>query len=57
LTKEIICIYSDNDSYLKKEAVLDFADKVATKQVLIKWGWHLNSEAGYNSFEELLKYI
>lgn len=30
---EIICFYSDNDSYVKYEVEKDFADKIVTEQV------------------------
>ena len=35
----------------------EFADTVATKQIVIADGGHLNSESGYREFPELLKYI
>ena len=56
-SNEIICIYSDNDPYVKFEVEKDFADKIATKQVIIENGGHINSETGYDTFEEILKYI
>lgn len=54
---EIICFYSDNDPYVKYDAEKDFADTIATEQIIIKGGGHLNSESGYREFPELLKYI
>ena len=54
---EIICIYSKNDPYVKYEAEKEFADTIATKQIVIDDGGHLNSESGYTEFTELLKYI
>ena len=54
---EIICYYSDNDPYVKYESEKDFADTIATKQFMISNGGHLNSEAGYSEFKELLNYI
>ncbi len=53
----IICFYSDNDPYVKYEAEKDFASKVADKEIIIPGGGHLNSEFGYDHFEELLDYI
>lgn len=53
---EIIAFYSDNDPYVKYKYEKDFADTVATKQVVIKGGGHLNSESGYKEFPELLEY-
>ena len=54
---KVICLYSDNDPYVKFEAEKDFADNIATEQVVIKDGGHLNFEAGYSKFEKLLEYI
>ena len=54
---EIICFYSDNDPYVKYDIEKDFADKISTKQIVIKNGGHLNSETGYNEFKELLEYL
>ena len=54
---EIICFYSKNDPYVKYESEKEFADTIATKQIVIDDGGHLNSESGYTEFTELLKYI
>ena len=54
---EIICYYSDNDPYVRLKAEKEFADEVSTKQILIHDGGHLNSESGYESFEELVSYV
>ena len=54
---EIICIYSNNDPYVKYEAEKDFADKTATKQIVIENGGHLNKETGYDKFELLKEFI
>ena len=48
---EIICFYSDNDPYVRYEVEKKFADTVATEQVLIHNGGHINSESGYDTFE------
>jgi len=53
----IICIYSNNDPYLKLEYLENFADEVGDKKEIIKNGGHLNEESGYDKFEEILKYI
>jgi len=55
--KEIICFYSDNDPYVKFSAEKEFADIVSNKQIVIKNGGHINAEAGYTKFEEILKYV
>ena len=54
---EIICFYSNNDPYVKYEAEKDFADKIDTEQVFIPNAGHINSESGYDTFEELVNYI
>ena len=54
---EIICFYSNNDPYVKYEVEKDFAYKIGTKQVLIPNAGHINSESGYDTFEELVNYI
>ena len=54
---EIICYYSDNDPYVKYEVEKEFADTIATKQIVIDDGGHLNSESGYTEFKELIKHI
>ena len=55
--KEIICIYSNNDPYVKYDLEKEFADKVSTKQVIIENGGHLTTEFGYTEFPELLEYL
>jgi uncharacterized protein len=54
---EVVCIYSDNDPYVPLETLKKFSDEVATKEVLIANGGHLNSESGYDTFEELLNHL
>ncbi len=54
---EIICFYSDNDPYVKYEVEKDFADKIATEQVFIPKAGHINSESGYDTFEDIVNYI
>ncbi len=52
---DITCYYSDNDPYVKFTIEREFADNLTTKQYIIKNGGHINSEAGYTKFEEILK--
>ena len=54
---EIICFYSDNDPYVKYEVEKEFADTIATEQILIPNGGHINSESGYNTFEDIVNYL
>ena len=55
--KEIVCLYSDNDPYVKYEVEKDFANKVATEQVFIPNAGHINSESGYDTFEDIVNYL
>lgn len=54
---EIICFYSDNDPYVRYEVEKDFADKVASKQIVVKGGGHINAESGYDTFEEIVSFL
>ena len=54
---EIICFYSDNDPYVKYKTEKDFADKIATEQVFISNAGHINSESGYDTFEDIVSYL
>ena len=54
---EIICFYSDNDPYVKYEVEKDFANKVATEQIILPGAGHINSESGYDTFEEIVSYL
>lgn len=54
---EIICFYSDNDSYVKYEVEKEFADKVATEQILLKGAGHINAESGFDTFEDIVSYL
>ena len=53
-TNEIICFYSNNDPYVKYEVEKDFTDKIATEQVFIPNAGHINTESGYDTFEEIV---
>lgn len=54
---DIVCMYSDNDPYVKYEEEKEFADSITENQIMFPGGGHLNSESGYTEFEELLKYL
>jgi len=54
---EIVCFYSDNDPYVKYEVEKEFADTVATEQILLKGAGHINSESGFDIFEEIVNYL
>lgn len=55
--REIICFYSDNDPYVKYEVEKTFANTIATKQVFIPCAGHINSESGYDTFEDIVSYL
>ena len=57
LCDEIICIYGDNDPFIPQNIFHDLVLKLNAKEVIIKNGGHLNKNAGYEKFEEILKYI
>jgi len=54
---DIICLFSDNDPYVKYDVEKAFADAIADEQIMITGGGHLNSESGYSEFDELLNYL
>ena len=54
---EIICFYSDNDPYVKYEVEKEFADTIATEQILLTGAGHINAESGYDTFEEIVNYL
>lgn len=54
---EIICFYSDNDPYVKYEKEKEFADTIGAKQILLSGSGHINSESGYDTFEEIVDYL
>lgn len=51
---DIICFYSDNDPYVKYEVEKEFADTIATEQILLNNAGHINAESGYTKFNEIL---
>ena len=55
--KDIICFYSDNDPYVDYQAEKDFADKIATELVLLHNAGHINSESGFDTFENIVSYL
>ena len=44
LANEIICFYSDNDT-------------IATEQICISNAGHINSESGFDTFEDIVNYL
>lgn len=56
-SNEIICFYSDNDPYVKYDAEKEFADIVATEQIVMPSAGHINAESGYDTFEDIVHYL
>lgn len=54
---EIVCFYSNNDPYVTYEAEKDFADKIGAEQILLPNAGHINSESGYDTFEDIVSYL
>lgn len=54
---EIVCFYSDNDPYVKYEVEKEFADTVATEQIMLPNCGHINSESGFDTFEDIVSYL
>lgn len=54
---DIICFYSDNDPYVKIDAEKEFANTVATQQIFIPNAGHINSESGFDTFEDIVTYL
>ena len=54
---ERTCFYSDNDPYVPFDKLQSFVKDIEAKGILIKGAMHLNAEAGYTMFENLLQYI
>lgn len=46
--------YGDNDPYVPQEVLADLAAKLDVAPIVIHNGGHLNTDAGYTSFPELL---
>ena len=56
-TNEIICFYSDNDPYIKYEVEKKFADTIGAEQICIPNAGHINSESGFDTFEDIVSYL
>lgn len=52
-----ICFYSNNDPYLKTEYCQNFAKDIGAVEVIIKNGGHLNTDAGFVEFPQILNHI
>lgn len=54
---EILCFYSDNDPYVKYDKEKEFADMISTEQILLNGAGHINTESGFDTFEEIINYL
>ncbi len=54
---EIICIYENDDPYIPQNVLHDFSVLLDAKEIVINNGGHLNEQAGYTTFDEILKVI
>ena len=54
---DIICFYSDNDPYVSYEKEKEFADTIATEQIVLNGAGHINVESGFDTFEEIISYL
>ncbi|HUV46813.1 MAG TPA: alpha/beta hydrolase [Candidatus Bathyarchaeia archaeon] len=55
--KNFFVYYGDNDPYVPQKVLKDLADSLGVKPRIFPHGGHLNTEAGYTRFPELLKII
>ncbi len=54
---EIIILHGDNDPYVPTEQAEKIAKNLNIPLQIIKNGGHLNTEAGYTEFPEILEYL
>ena len=57
LCKKRICFYSKNDPYIKYDALQDFAKSIDAQEVVYEKAGHFNTNAGYNEFHEIIRYL
>ena len=57
LCKSRVCLYSDNDPYVKLDALKNFADSIKAEHVLLKNSGHLNKEFGYTKLPTIELYL
>ena len=48
---------SNNDPYVKYEVEKEFADTIATEQICIPNAGHINSESGFDTFENIVSFL
>jgi len=57
LCLDIVCFYSNNDTYVPFDIEKSFSKSVANKEFVIENGGHLNAGAGFNQFKQLIDFI
>ena len=57
LCKERFCFYAKNDPYIKFDALENFAKSIDAQAIVYENAGHFNASAGYNTFEDILKYL
>jgi len=57
MSKYFYMCHGSNDPYVPLENAQDLANNLWVKIDMIEWGWHLNEESGYKSFEYMLTKI
>jgi predicted alpha/beta hydrolase family esterase len=50
-------LYGDNDPYVNQTALHDLADELHVESMVFHEGGHLNTDAGYAEFPELLNIL
>jgi predicted alpha/beta hydrolase family esterase len=55
--RRAVVLYGDDDPYVKQEALRYVADSLGVEPIVIPHGGHLNSEAGYGEFPQLLEQL
>ena len=57
LCKERVCFYSKNHPYIKINALEAFAKSIVAKEIVYDNADHFNKNAGYSTFEDIIKYL
>lgn len=55
--KKTVIFFADNDPYVPQEKLHELANNLKAKPIMVHNGGHLNTEAGFTTFPQLLKEI
>ena len=55
--KKSIVFYADNDPYVPQEKLYELSNNLLTEPIIIHNGGHLNTDAGFTTFPQLLEEI